>query len=220
MHLLSCFHIQVIRCRQIIQNHLDCLQCKWICKWTVECWYISFDRMCQCIHSCVSNLFLRKSFYQFRINDCNIWCDIKVCQRIFDSCIVICDYGECCYFCCSSWCRWDGCKFCFLTKFRETEWCDNILECFIRILIEYPHSFSRIDWRSTAHCYDPVRLEFLHYFCALHNSLYRRIRFYTFDQFDFHSAFFQVVHCFVQESLTFHRSAADYEDSFFTFQIF
>ena len=87
---------------QIILDHLDRMKCQWICKIAVCCRYISLDCMCQCIHSCISNLFLRKSCYQFRINDCNIWCDIKVCQRIFDSCIVICDYGECCYFCCSS----------------------------------------------------------------------------------------------------------------------
>ena len=99
MHLLSCIHIAVVRCRKVIQYHLNCLQCKWICKWSVECRNICFDRMCQCIHTCVCNLFYRQSCYKIRIHDRNVRCDIKVSQRIFYTCLIVCDNRECCYFC-------------------------------------------------------------------------------------------------------------------------
>ena len=91
MHLLSCNHITFVRSWQIIKNHLNCLQCKWICERSVQCGYICFNCMCKSIHTCICNLFNRESCNKVRINDCNIWCDVEVSQWIFHTSLIVCD---------------------------------------------------------------------------------------------------------------------------------
>ena len=115
MHMCSCIHIASERSRQIIKYHLDRLNCQRIRICTVQCRYISLDRMCQRIHTCICNLFCRKSLYQFGIYDRNIRCDIKISQRIFYAGLIVCDNRKCCYFCCSTGCRRDRTEFCFLS---------------------------------------------------------------------------------------------------------
>ena len=55
---------------------------------------ITFEDMCY--------QFLWHCLCKFRINDCNIRCDLKVSDRIFDTFLIIGDDGKCSYLCCSS----------------------------------------------------------------------------------------------------------------------
>ena len=102
MHVISLFHIPVIRSYQITLDHLDCMQGKRICEITVRCRYICLDCMCHRIHSGMCYQFLWHCLCKFRINDCNIRCDLKVSDRIFDTFLIIGDDGKCSYLCCSS----------------------------------------------------------------------------------------------------------------------
>ena len=206
MHLLSCYHITFVRCRKVIQNHLDCLQCKRICKWTVQGRYISFDRMCQCIHTCVSNLLYRETHDKIRIYNCNVRCNIKIGKWVFYSGLIVGNNGECCWRNCS--------KFCFCSQFREVERNTEIFKCNIRIFIECPHCFCSINRWSATHSYDPVRLELLHNCCTFHNGLNRWIWLNTFKKLYFHSCFFQIVLSSVEESLTLHGTSSDNQDCF------
>ena len=121
VHLCSCFHVSFERSWKIIKYHLDCLNCKRVCICTIQSRYISFNCMSQSIHTCIGNLMCRKCFYQLRVNNCNIWCNIKICQWIFDSFCIVCDHRECSNFCCCSWCRRNCRKLCFLTQFWEVK---------------------------------------------------------------------------------------------------
>ena len=160
--------------------------------------------MSQRIHSRVSNLFRRESFHKFRIYDCHIRRNVKVCKRIFHARLIICDDGERRNLCRCSGGRRYGCEFGLLSQFREVKRHAQIFKRGLRIFIECPHGLSCIDWRSSSHRYDPVWLKSTHCLSAFHNRLNRWIWLNAFKQFYFHTAFLQISDGFIQESLTLH----------------
>ena len=102
MHLLSCVHVHIVGCRQIVQDHFNGLKSQRICKWSMKGRYIGFNSVGQGVHSCVGNLLYRKTCNQIRINDGYIRGDVKVCQRIFHSSLIIGNNREGGDFCGSS----------------------------------------------------------------------------------------------------------------------
>ena len=67
---------------------------------------------------------------------------------------------------------------------------------------------------------NPVRLEFLHGSSALHDGLHRRVGLDSFKQGNFHAGFLQIGFGTIQESETFHRTAADTDHGAFAGQRF
>ena len=102
VHRISLFHISIIRWNQITLYHLDCMECKWIGKIAICGRNICLNCMCHCIHSGMRYQFLWHCLCQIRIYDCNIWCNLKICDRIFDSFLIVSNNGESRYLCCSS----------------------------------------------------------------------------------------------------------------------
>ena len=102
VHGISLFHIPVVRRDQVTLDHLNRMQRKRIGKIAVCGGNICLDRMCHCIHSSVCHQFLRHGLCQIRINNRNIRCDLKICNRILDSLLIICNDGKRSNFCCSS----------------------------------------------------------------------------------------------------------------------
>ena len=90
--------------------------------------------MGQSVHTGVSHLLCRKGGNQHGIQDGNVRCDLKVCQRILDSLGVICDNGESSYLCGSSGCGGNGAEMRFRAQLREVKGNDQILEGGIRML--------------------------------------------------------------------------------------
>ena len=102
VHGISLFHIPVVRRDQVTLDHLNRMQRKRIRKIAVCGGNICLDRMCHCIHSSVCHQFLRHGLCQIRINNRNIRCNLKICNRILDSLLIICNDGKRRNFCCSS----------------------------------------------------------------------------------------------------------------------
>ena len=146
--------------------------------------------MGQSVHTGVSHLLCRKGGNQHGIQDGNVRCDLKVCQRILDSLGVICDNGESSYLCGSSGCGGNGAEMRFRAQLREVKGNDQILEGGIRMLVKGPHCLGSINGGAAADGYDPVGLEFLHGLCAAHYGLYGRIRLNAFKESHFHAGFF------------------------------
>ena len=163
---------------------------------------------------------MRHRLCQIRIYDCNVRRDFEVCQRVFDTFFIVCDNCERGYLGCCSGCRRNCTEVSFLTKFRHSEYFAHLLEGDVRILVFDPHCLCCVDWRSAAHCYDPVRLELFHRFCTAHNRLYRRVRLNSFEKLYFHASLFQVIHCTIQETEAFHGTAAYTDHCAFSLKCF
>ena len=171
-------------------NHLNCMKCQWVCIIAVCGWYIRFNGMCHCIHTCMGYQLYRHCFSQFRVYDCNIRCDFKISQRILNTFFVICDNWECRNFRCCTGCRRYCTEMCFFTKLRHTEYLAHFFKCNVRIFIFYPHCLCCINRRTAANRYNPVRSVFFHNLSTLHDSVYWRVGFDALKQFYFHSCFF------------------------------
>ena len=102
VHGISLFHIPVVRRDQVTLDHLNRMQRKRIGKIAIRSGNICLDRMCHCIHSGMRYQFLWHCLCQIRIYDCNIWCNLKIRNRILDSLLIICNDGKRSNFCCSS----------------------------------------------------------------------------------------------------------------------
>ena len=168
------------------------------------------------VHTGVSGQFLWHGFSQSRVNDCNVWSDIEVSQRIFNAFLVVGDNRESGYFGSGTGSRWDGAESSFFAKFWEVEWDAELFKGGVWIFIECPHCFCSIDWRTAADGYDPVRLEFTHHCSTFHNGVNRWVWFNAFKQSNFHACFFQIITYFVQEAKTFHAAAADNNNGTFS----
>ena len=134
--------------------------------------------------------------------------------------MIIGNNAECRNLSCCTRSRRNRAEFCFCTQCREIERSDQILKLGIWILVECPHRFRCINWRTTADRYDPVRTKFLHKLCALHNGLNARIWLYSLKQSHFHASFFQIIFYFLKETEAFHGTTANDNDCLFAFQIF
>ena len=189
MHLGTGIHISVVRWNQILVDHLNGMQCQRIGIFAVKGRNVRFDRMSHSVHTCMSSQFLWHGSCQSGIYDCYIRCDVKVSQRIFDPLCIIRDNGECSYLGSGAGGRGNSAGLCLCAQGWEAEWCDQILKACFRVFIEGPHSLCSIDWRTAAYSYDPVRLEFFHSLCALHNGFYRRIRLNSLKQLNLHACF-------------------------------
>ena len=171
------------------------------------------------IHACMRYQLGRHCLRQGRINDCHIRSNVEVCQRIFDTLLVISDNCKCGNFRCRSGCRRNRTEMSFLTQFREGKRSDQIFKGYIRIFIKCPHGFGCIDRRASAHGNNPVGFEFLHHFGTAHNCFYRRISFHTFEKLNFHAGFLQILFSLSQKSASLHGTAANYNNGFFSFKI-
>ena len=174
--------------------------------------------MCHRIHSGMCYQFLWHCLCKFRINDCNIRCDLKVSDRIFDTFLIIGDDGKCSYLCCSSRSWGNRTEMRFLTKFWNTKHLAHILKCDIRIFVFDPHSLCRIDRRTSSDRNDPVRTKLFHRLCALHYGLHRWIRLNSFKKLYFHAGFFQILFCAVKKTETFHGTTAYADNRLFAFK--
>ena len=186
---------------------------------SVQSGHISLDGVGKRIHSCVSNLFCRKSGNQIRIHDGNVRCDVEVSQRIFYAGLIIGDNGESGHFRSGSGCTRDSGKFGFLSQFREVKRNAEIFKGGVRIFIECPHSLRSVDRGTAAHGNDPVRLKLAHCLCAAHDGLNGWVRLNALKYFHFYTGFFQVADSLIQEALTFHGTAAHDEHGFLSFQV-
>ena len=216
VHACTSFHISIIACYQIAADHLDCVQSKRIGVIAVQSRNISFDCMGHSVHTGVSSQFLWHGFSQSRVNDCNVWSDIEVSQRIFNAFLVVGDNRESGYFSSGTRSGWDSAESSFFAKFWEVKWDAELFKGGVWIFIECPHCFCSIDWRTTADGYDPVRLEFTHHCSTFHNGVNRWVWFNAFKQSNFHACFFQIITYFVQEAKTFHAAAADNNNGTFS----
>ena len=106
----------------------------------------------------------------------------------------------------------------FSSQFRDAEYLTHIFKGDVRIFILDPHCLCCVDWRTTAHSNNPVRLECFHGCCAFHNGLYGRIRLDALVKLNLHSCFLQVLFCLIEETETFHGTTANADDSFLTFE--
>ena len=174
--------------------------------------------MCNSIHTCMGDKLLRHCFSQVWVYDGDIRSDLEVCKRILDSLLVICDYSKCRYFCCCSTCRGNGTEMSLLSQFRHAEDLTHFFECDLWILIFDPHCLSSIDWRTTTHGNNPIRLESKHLLSACHNCIYRRIRLDSVDNHNFHSSFLKISFSLIKESKSLHGAASDTDDSFLSFK--
>ena len=165
--------------------------------------------MSHSIHTCVSCELLRHCFCKLGINDCNVGSDFKVCKRILDALLVVCDYRESSNFCCCTGSGRNSTETSLLTKFGNTEYYAHFFKCDFGIFILDPHCLCSVDGRATADCNDPVGLELCHGFCSLHNCINGRIGFDTFKEFNFHSCFLEVRNYLVKKTELFHRTAAN-----------
>ena len=98
MHLITALHITLVRFHKMLLNHLNCPECQWVGIITICCRHICFDRMCHSIHSGMCYKLNRHCLCQFRINDRNIRCNLKICNWIFNTFLIICDNRKCGYF--------------------------------------------------------------------------------------------------------------------------
>lgn len=150
----------------------------------------------------------------------NIRGDVEVCQRIFDSLLVVGDDRESSDLGSGTRSGWDCTEFCFGAQFREVKGDAQLLEGGVRIFIECPHCLCSIDWRTAADRNDPVRLEFAHFFSASHNGFDRWVCLDSFKQANLHAGLLEVVANLVKESKTFHAAAANNDDGTFAVQCF
>ena len=91
MHRITLLHISIVRTDQITLDHLDRMKCERIGKVTICSGNICFDCMGHCIHSGMCDQFLWHGLCKFGIYDCNVRCDLKVSNRIFDTLFIISD---------------------------------------------------------------------------------------------------------------------------------
>ena len=100
----------------------------------------------------------------------------------------------------------------------NTENLAHIFKGAIRIFIFDPHSLCGIDRGTAANSHDPVRLERQHRICTAHNGFYRRIRFNTVKDLNFHAGFLQISFSPVKETEALHGTAADADHCFLSFE--
>ena len=176
--------------------------------------------MGQRIHTGVCGQFCRHCFRKVRVNNCDVRRNVKVSQRVFDPFRIVGDNGKCGNLSCRSGGRRDSQEFCFLAQGWEIKRNNQVFKGNIRIFIERPHCFCSVDRGASSDGNDPVRLELLHRFCALHNGFNRRIWFYAFKELYFHTSFLKIIHNLIQKAEALHGTAADNNDCFLALQIF
>ena len=201
-------------------DHLDRMERKRIGIIAVESGNVRFDGVRHCVHTGVSGEFGRHRFREFGIHDRDVGSDVEVGKRVFDALRIVGDDRERGDFGSRARGGRDSAELRLGTKRRERERLNDGLERGIGILVEYPHGFSRVDGRTAAHGNDPVGLELSHGSRALHDGFDRRIRLDVLEESDFHAGFLEIADSAVHESEPLHASAAEDEDSFFTFEVF
>ena len=154
------------------------------------------------------------------IDNRHIWGDVKVGQWVLYAFVVIGDDRECSDLGSGAGGGRNRTESGFCAQLREVEWDAQLLEGGVRVFIEGPHRFGRVDRRAAANRYDPVWLELAHLFGALHDRLYRRVCFDTLKYANFHASLFEVVTYLVQKSKALHAAAADYDDGAFSVEGF
>ena len=89
VHRITFCHVAIVRIYQIVLDHFYRMKGKWVREITVCGRNISFNRMCHCIHTGVSDKFLRHRLGKVRVYDSNIRRNLKVSDRILDSFFII-----------------------------------------------------------------------------------------------------------------------------------
>ncbi|MNZ84988.1 hypothetical protein D3C78_1037620 [compost metagenome] len=135
------------QCRflKVLEYQLNRFDCKTISIIVSHNRNISFDCMCQNVHTSICYCYFRQAVYKFRINNCYIWSQLVISQRIFRVAInFVCNNCERSYFrTCTRSCR-NRNEFRFLTKTRIFvntfadihEFLFQVVEICIRIFVE------------------------------------------------------------------------------------
>ena len=131
--------------------------------------------MCKSIHSCVSYKLLWHRLCKIWIDNSYIWCNLKICEWIFDTLIIVSNYGKSSNFCSSSRCRGYCAKVRLLSKLRKTKHLAHVFKCTFWVLVLNPHSLRSVNWRASTNCNNPVRLKFEHLTGTIHHCSYRWI---------------------------------------------
>ncbi|MNI72126.1 hypothetical protein D3C73_1280470 [compost metagenome] len=136
VNLFSRRHIPLIRGEQMILQSLCGFNCECIGKNSPRLGHISFYTMRHCIHSTISNHMLRHLGNQNGINDSNVRSKSEICQWIFNSCLLICNYGKIRNLrSCAAGC-WNSYEFGFGPEFRQRERDSSLFKSQFRILIK------------------------------------------------------------------------------------
>ena len=108
------------------------------------------------------------------IDDCHVWQQLIVSQRVFCAVAVIGDNCKWSYLGTGTRRGWDCNKVCFFAHLREGvnsladihEAHSQIQEVYFRMLVHYPHDLTCVHCRTAAQCDDAVWFECAHCMCA------------------------------------------------------
>ena len=215
VHLVACIGIFIVGIDDAVKNIGYSLLSKRIGEAVGKFGYICFSCMCQSVHASMSAELLRHCLRQGQGEDSKIWCQVEVSQRIFDAGGVVRDNREGSDFRCGAGCGRNSNENSFLTESWQGEWFLYFFECQFRVFIENPHSFSSVDWGTTADSNDNVRAEFFHGLSAFSYFFNGRIWIDTFHGVCFNASLVQCFLSLLQETTTAHGMTTGADESFF-----
>ena len=172
---------------------------------------IGLDGMRHSIHAGVRGQFFGHGLREVRVDNRHIRRDVEVCERILHTLCIIRDNGERSHLRRRTGGGRNRAETRLGAQRREIEWDAELFKRGVRILIERPHGFRRINRGAAANGDDPVRLELTHCRRAFHNGLDGRIRLNAFKGHNFHACLLQVADNLVKEAKPFHGAAANYD---------
>ena len=220
VHAVAFCHVAVIGIDKVILDHLDREDRQRIGIIAVRGGDIRLDRVRHCVHTRVRNELLGHRLGEVRIDDRDVGRDLEVCNRVFDTLLVVGDDGERRDFRRRAARGGDGAELRLLSQFGDAEHLAHILKGDVGILVLDPHCLCGVDGRTAAHGDDPVGTEIEHRLRALHDRFDGGIGFDALEELYFHACLFEVGDRLIEEAEFLHRAAADADDRLLTFQRF
>ena len=217
VHNVPGFHVAVIGFHKVGLDQLDGVDCQRVRIGAVGGGNIRFDGVGHGVHTGVGRQLLGHGVDQLRIHDGDVRRNFKISDGVFDALLVIGDDRECSYFRSGAAGGRDCAEVRFRPQLRQAEDLAHIGKGGFRVFVFDPHGLGCIDGAAAAHGHDPVRLELLHDFRAVHDCFNRRIAFDAFNHLCFHAGFFQIRQRPVQKAAALHAAAADADNGPFAF---
>ena len=212
---------------KVLEHEFDGLQGEAVGKVVGKYGNACFYGVGQYVQTGVGGYACRNGHGKRRIDNRNGRCQRVVGNRIFF--VSVADDGKRSHFGACTRRGRNADKFGFAAQFREAEgafadiheFLHQVFKIDLRLLIEEPHGFGRVHWRTTAQRDDGIGLEAAHQIRAFIDGLDARISFDIGKQLNGHFVFalMQLVGDFIDKAQIDHRTVGHNHDFFAVFHI-
>ena len=208
VHFTPGFLIAVIGFQYTVKNVRNCLFGQRIGESVGTGGNIGFRGMGEGIHAGVSSELGRHGERNIQVKNGQVRRQVEIGQGILDARTIVRNHREGSDFRSGAGGGRNGHENGLLPERRQREGFLHIVEGQLRMFIENPHGFGRINRRAAADGYNHIRLEFTHSFGTFPDGLDGGIRRNAFHNAGFHAVILQYLFCFLQETAPTHGMAA------------